>query len=351
VTRSFERDVFSRSKPEWLPVTDEVAATINALVPFLPPGLQDFVGPPEQSGTFNVNSSNLRLRARKKSVVLKRWSLTRDRQSIQKTLDLMHWLSECGLPVPRPIRFANGGCLLDRNGALWSLFPLVTGDYFAGDPGELDSAAHTSGSLLAVLSRCPDNLLPERGPEYLTDEDDRIIHETERERANWEEKFGRNEAAQLKRHWHQLREQWASLRNSPPEPGPTLPAHIDLHPHNLLMHNGEVKAILDFESCRVIPVGYASAFAALKQCRQAVAVKGNTSTARAIGREYSKRLSTSYPVLKPLLPNFSRLAAAEVMRRICIILELNLQHGDTRWNCVLPIQLNHLYESEALFSP
>ena len=46
---------------------------------------------------------------------------------------------------------------------------------------------------------------------------------------------------------------------------------------------------------------------------------------------------------------FADLAIAEVFRRIAIILRLNVQNFDRRWNSVLPIQIAHIAESKALF--
>ena len=51
-----------------------------------------------------------------------------------------------------------------------------------------------------------------------------------------------------------------------------------MHPHNLIAKDGKIISILDFDSCKKIPLGYSLAFNALKQCRQLLSLnKENNS--------------------------------------------------------------------------
>jgi hypothetical protein len=139
------------------------------------------------------------------------------------------------------------------------------------------------------------------------------------------------------------------LREEKIDAGAVMPVHFDLHPHNLIFNNFEVSAILDFEACKLMPVGYALAFAGLKQCRQAVVSCGDLSLTHAIGKQYVEILYSHFRDWKILFEKFSDLALSEVIRRLCIIFRLNVLHGNKEWNKVLPVQLAHLHEAKALF--
>ena len=126
-------------------------------------------------------------------------------------------------------------------------------------------------------------------------------------------------------------------------------AHFDLHPHNILVGGGKVAAVLDFEACKVMPVGFALGFAALKQCRQAMTLHPLSADPRRVGSLYADHLLRTCPRVRGLIAHFGDLAVAEVLRRICIILRLNVENGDKKWNKVLAVQLRHLVEARALF--
>jgi hypothetical protein len=111
-----------------------------------------------------------------------------------------------------------------------------------------------------------------------------------------------------------------------------------------------VSAVLDFEACKVIPVGYAFGFAALKQCRQAVAFSQSTNDIHSVGTRYITHLVDSNPAVHNLVPRIGDMAKCEILRRICIILRLNIENKDGTWNRVLPIQLRHLSEAKMLFN-
>jgi hypothetical protein len=97
-----------------------------------------------------------------------------------------------------------------------------------------------------------------------------------------------------------------------------------------------------------MPIGYALAFAGLKQCRQAVCISRDLNSAKKIGQNYIKDIKSKLQMDDSWIENFSDLALAEIMRRICIILRLNLE-GNKEWNKVLPVQIAHLYEAKMLF--
>jgi hypothetical protein len=91
------------------------------------------------------------------------------------------------------------------------------------------------------------------------------------------------------------------------------------------------------------------AFAGLKQGRQAVVAGGKARDAPLVGRLFIERYRTAFPSTETL-DRFADLAAIEVLRRIAVILRLNVEKQISRWNAVLPVQIAHLEEADALFS-
>jgi hypothetical protein len=70
---------------------------------------------------------------------------------------------------------------------------------------------------------------------------------------------------------------------------------------------------------------------------------------RLVGSLYMERLLRACPGARELAAHLGDLAVAEALRRICIILRLNLENGEKKWNKVLAVQLGHLGEARALF--
>jgi Ser/Thr protein kinase RdoA (MazF antagonist) len=303
--------------------------------------------PAEQADGLELNSSNLRITTRAGQFVLKRWSEAVDSADAMRTVLLMDWLHGQGIVVPRPVRLGDAW-VHEHEGRRWSLFAFVEGVWFSGRGDEAESAAVWSGRLAQVLARVPAVLAPTLGPAHLSDADDALFAHMHEERRRWSDYLGSPSAAQLDAAWDRIHERWVQLRESPPAAGASRASHFDLHPRNLLMRGGKVVAILDFESCRTMPVGYAMAFAGLKQGRQAVSAGGNALDAARVGRQFLERYRTAFPATATL-DRVADLAAIEVLRRIAVILRLNVEQRISSWNAVLPVQIAHLEEANVLF--
>lgn len=346
---TFQPDIFSSVKPVWHPLDAELERTLDEVQNFLPAALLPICNAPLQSATFGINSSNFKLATSGGSLLLKRWPRHSDVATISKTLSLMSWLSSNGIPVPVPLRFQNGELLLQEHSGIWCVFPFIDADYFQGSEGQLKAAAQMTGTLMDTLSRLPSSLTPENGPAHLTDSDGQILRRVGAARGEWKRIFGEESAFALAEHWDEVLANWDRLIANKPIVGARQAAHFDLHPHNLLLTGNTVTAVLDFEACKVIPVGYAFGFAALKQCRQAIAFSQSTNDIPSVGTRYLTYLVDCNPIAHSLVPAIGDMAICEILRRICIILRLNIENKDRTWNRVLPIQLGHLCEAKMLF--
>ncbi len=340
----FKPDIFSDPVPKW---TAGSIKNLGSLFKHLPEdyGKKTLV---EYAGGLEINSNNFKLTENNKSIIVKRWSKASEQKQLERNLNTMEWLANAGLKVPRPIKFNDGDLLLNHGGYHWSCYPYFSGNYFSGKGSEINNAALITAGLANTLANLPSELMPETGPKHLTDGDNETLMETDQKRDSWKSFFGTEYSEVLENSWNNIMDDWARLKNKRINTGPSMASHFDMHPHNLIFSGSEVSAILDFEACKVMPIGYAIAFAGLKQCRQAVSIRGDSNSANKIGKNYIQDISSKLQMENSWTENFSDLALAEIMRRICIILRLNLQ-GNKDWNKVLPVQIAHLYEAKALF--
>ena len=342
---SFKPDIFSDPIPKWKAGSiKNLGSVFNHF-----PGEYGKKTLVEYAGGLEINSNNFKLTENNKSIIVKRWSKATEQKQLERILNTMEWLANAGLKVPKPLKFNDGTLLVNHDGDHWTCYPYFSGNYFSGKSSEINNAALITAGLANTLANLPSELMPETGPKHFTDVDNDTLMEIDQKRDSWKSFFGTAYSELLESSWNNIMDDWARLKRKRINTGPLMAAHFDMHPHNLIFSNSEVSAILDFEACKVMPIGYAIAFAGLKQCRQAVTVRCDVSLAAQIGQKYIQEISSNLKIDQSWIENFSDLALSEVMRRICIILRLNME-GNNDWNRVLPVQIAHLYETKALFA-
>ncbi len=337
------------SRPRWVQLDPATESTLDEVLSRLPKDLLPLNGDPEQSDALGINSKNFRLNTTKGIFVLKRWSEQAAPRDVHNSLAIMSWLAARQLPVPAPVQLPPDGFTLSIGSGVWSLFPFVEGAYFSGAGDELSLAAAACGRLMETLPLLPAACLPARGPAHMTAADGALLRRVKDVSRTWDALLGAEHAELLSLYWPVLTSEWEKLSATLLASGRNQAAHFDLHPHNLLVSGGDVVAILDFEACKVMSIGFALGFAALKQCRQAMTLRPITDDPRLVGSIYADHLLRTCPSARDLAAHLGDLAVAEALRRICIILRLNLESGEKKWNKVLSVQLGHLGEARALF--
>lgn len=338
------------SRPGWVKLDPATTSMLGEVLSRLPKDLLPLQGDPEQSDALGINSKNFRLKTAKGVFVLKRWSDQASFLEITNTLSIMAWLASQQLPVPAPVALQQDSFALSLGSGRWSLFPFVEGAYFSGADDELHSAAESTGSLMETLLQLPADFLPTDGPAQMTVADGAILARMKSASSTWDALLGEEHAELLALSWPLLISEWENLSVTKLPNSRIQAVHFDLHPHNLLVADGRVAAVLDFEACKVMPVGFALGFAALKQCRQAMSLRKLPTNPRFLGSHYTDHLLRTCPGACEWIPHFGNFAVAEVLRRICSIFRLNLENGEKKWNKVLVVQLSHLGEARALFN-
>ena len=346
----FEPDIFSNKTPTWNRIDDKDINLFKDLSKQIPKLYVSEIAAVYYSGSFEINSNNYRIDSVDgNSILLKKWPLGTAKNSIEKIQRLINWLYDKSIPVPYSGSFVDKSFVLFFEGVLWSFNLFNNGNYYSGSNNELKSVAKVTGKLARTLFDLPSDLTPELGPLHLSDNDDFIINKMITERNNWVGYFGSKNASLINLHWKYILSTWKSLYEKDLICGPIVPCHFDMHPHNLIAKDGEIAAILDFDSCKKIPLGYSLAFNALKQCRQYLSLNKQITNYKEVRNIYLKNLISEIPLEEVSDFDFLNLSKVEVMRRICLIFRINLIDNNSKWNHVLPIQIAHLFESDKLF--
>ena len=346
----FEPDIFSKKTPIWKPIEGEKINFFKLLCKSIPNGYISDISALYYSGAFEINSNNYRIESKEgKSILLKKWPIGTDEKSIEKIQKLINWLFDKNIPVAYSGSFVDKKFVFLFDESLWSFNLFNDGNYYTGLNNELESVAKITGKLAITLFDLPSELAPGKGPLHLSSNDDFIINKMAVERDNWSNYFGVENTSLLNLHWDYIFSTWNKLYNNELSCGPIVPCHFDMHPHNLIANDGEVVAVLDFDSCKKIPLGYSLAFNALKQCRQFLSLNKKNTSYKEVVDFYLKNLISEISLEEVSSYDFLSLSKAEVMRRICLIFRINLLDNNSDWNHVLPIQIAHLFEADILF--
>ncbi len=348
----FQKDIFSSVRPGWVNGSASVAAVVGHVSEYFKDDLLPLTSVPMCSSAFELNSKNIKVSCGAENLLLKRWAKNSNKAHLNELLSLMKFLPSEELSVPSPVSFKDG-CLVFHDGDnYWSLFPFIEGVYFSGIKNELEVVAENTALLTTRLQEVDgEKFSCFKDLHHLTNFELETLIKMEENRSSWVRYFGSAYAELLENNWIMVRNEWTRLREKEIFAGPVQLSHCDLHPHNFLMRNGKVAAILDFDGCKVTPVGYAVAYGALKQCRQTLVSLGDVSKAKKIGQMYIDIFNDYIPSSKEWTSDFHDLAIIETLRRLCLIFHLNLNRNDGAWNKVLPILLGHIEEANLLFHP
>ena len=346
----FQPDIFSNNRPIWNQVAEIEVKLFKDICKYIPHTYVLDIDKVYFSGAFEINSNNYRIQSTDgKNILLKKWPTKTQEKSINRIQKLTKWLDKQNIPVPKPGLFVDEKYVLNYDGSLWSFNLFSVGNYYSGTYNELESVARVSGKLATTLINLPSDLVPDRGPFHLSHDDNFIIKKMVLERDNWVNYFGSEYTTILNLYWDYIYYTWNNLYKTDINCGPVVPCHFDMHPHNLIVNKGDIVAVLDFDSCKKIPLGYSLAFNTLKQLRQFFSLQKEITTYSKIVDIYFKNLIKEIPYEELANYDFLKLSKIEVIRRICLIFRINIMDNNKQWNHVLPIQIAHLFEADKLF--
>ncbi len=345
----FKKDLFSVHTPKWLPATDEAVDELQGVLEKFFSHSFSFDERPSQVGAFEINSSNFKVSINNSKYLVKRWDKAAETEKIQTQLQLLLWLHEKNIPVPKPLQSITNNYFVVQNERIWGVFDFLEGEYFKGTKDQLCSIASSIGSLTRELKSLPQDIKVEQGPRHLRTEDREVLRLFDQKKNHWGQIIGPEHVELLHNSFNYIVETWDKANSLKVFAGKLQVIHYDLHPHNILMSDSDVVGILDFDACAVLEPGVALGFSIMKLVRQAMAFNESKYQASELGALFIAELIKEDPEIKSFAGNLKILAKTEVLRRITLILKLNLENSDRRWNHVLPVQIGHLYECDQIF--
>ena len=343
----FQPNNLSRVRSEFTPVHDlnicgELSAALNScydLTDLSSFRVSSFVG-------ANVLSQNFLVEIGSKRYFLK-WRRAEQQNNLTLEAELAAGLTKLGSKVPRVICTKEGNHVCLWKESCCALYVFEEGDYYTGRGEELDSAAQAFGELTATAARLLAEQLqtrPAAAGVFLEDLD-QLLQEAS---INTDPAV----ASLCQEHHRMILEQLQEVRAKRAlVETKFLPMHLDYHPLNLLMRDGEVRCILDLEHLKAYPVLAGLGFAGYKLIRQAMVneqIRAAEFANPSLVRRWLSGWAKSFPQIKFSPTEFALGARYHVLSLIHFILGAWLRRGDARFNYDLAKQIGSLYEIEAI---
>jgi Ser/Thr protein kinase RdoA (MazF antagonist) len=331
----FGPDLFSDPVPKFHPAANQAAAQVVEMLAAHYPALGAASSEVRQSGAMELNSNNFLIEAGGGRLIVKRWPLTAQHATLRTQAALAEWLARQGQPIPAPCAAASRELVVEHQGFGWCVMDYVDAGYFSGAGEQLGQAAAAITALFRALQSVPANLQPKRRIEHPVQDWRVLLEKLQRDRGALSE----TESALLRQEWPAVTAALADAVALAPVLESASLCHIDLHPHNVLVSGGRVAALLDFPSLVLAPAPSMHAFNLFKLARQAMVARGAKTPPADLLRQ-----------LQGAPRDPARLAKAEILRRLMLILQLNVESGNRDWNHVLPVMLLALREADVLFA-
>lgn len=259
------------------------------------------------------------------------------------------FLREQGLSVPHLIATRSGAQYATFEGSRWQVFDFIEGDHYAGKLEELLSAGRGIAALHRVLSTFPFvEELKHRRQSFQPFSEQGLEKVLEAAARNQDELD-----ATLLGHAATLRTM-ASVRNRFQVAGAREQVvHGDLHPHNTIFSNGQLRAMLDFDMLQYGELLRDVGFAAHRFSRQyAVCVGGGAEQAALGFQQFLKAYREEYPLTDDEVRSLPFFMLDELLRRIVTDFSRYYFEGVTRFANVRELEkkVTLLREAEYLSS-
>jgi hypothetical protein len=343
---NFYRDRFSVSGPEWIPMSVSEKNNVRSLVEILGEKYSSTIGEiidVHKVAGLEINSSNLRIEGSIDSVVIKLLDV-QDSANFHPQAHIYEHIKHLELPGPH-IFGGDSGELLGRPFIAMNYIP---GHYFSGSKQDLSLAGsairqfHEGFSDYTVFGLTELPVLQSNSSQILT----RFLATND----EWDSKFGADLACLLRKNIDLLVDTEAKCSAGLS----TLLSiersflHVDLHPHNIIIGANQA-TIIDVDSLKLVAWPSALGFCFYKLARQSIVFQDVGKTNFSELKDFFKIIVSDYGISESRVDVCFLGGLTEILRRILIILEGNLDARVSPWNRVLEIQLRAISEIYFLF--
>ena len=336
----FKKDIFSKSSITLKKINkSELKEELNFFKSFLSDKLQLYI-PKNSSAT---NSKNFVIKCKNKSYLLKKESKHKE-NIIFKKKRLRELKKIENKPFFIPLE-TSWDKLYSKNSYIWSLYKYFEGKHFSGKKKEL---IFISKNFSKINDQFQKLKIKKKSYKYFNEKDCKVVSKYEKNYRLWSQVLKiKNKKMKyifydyFLNEWNRIKHFKFDLNNLKKSY-----CHYDLHPHNIMINKNIIK-IVDLNSLTFMPLEFSTAFSALKLCRQTIYFN-KVKNFKNIGIYFLKNLNKKY-CSKLNNDNFIYdYANAEIMRRICIILNANLNKNKSL-NYILPTLISNIIESKIIF--
>jgi Ser/Thr protein kinase RdoA (MazF antagonist) len=351
----FTPDIFSRFNPRFEDISQDILEEINNVLLVHYSHLGNVAIMAEQLSGLEINSRNFKVCVGSGTYAFKRINHKLCRASYSNQLALTQQLLKQGIQFPRIVHSDEGTLFSVQNDDyIWVLAEFVEGDYFSGRRDYFFAIAHAIGNLQHSLETIDPSGIPLSIAAGSWNHTNNIIIELFQRENDWERLFPKAESDAFRREGRIIEKSLKFVADRIPYINSKIvPTHIDLHPHNILINSENTPVFVDVDSIQRAERTQSLAFATYKLARQYVVYEGLTTSKDIIAKDTRCFVDTIIHTagLQDIeIKDFPILATAEVLRRIALIAELNMNKGNQKWNAVLHMHLMALYEIPLLFS-
>lgn len=296
------------------------------------------------------NSVNYRCIAGARDYFVRNYRGKSTRDALQRTHQVLAHCAARGVSVPSLIVSLKGSTLITHAGQLYALFPFIHGMNYQGSHAELASAGTAIARMHRALASLPLELVQHiqistpatyAATAFSFEELDKIKTAAEAGASSFDRAATRI-LPELRKAIEDVlahRAKQASLSLQV--------IHSDLHPHNLLTENGQVRALLDFDAVRWGERARDVAFALHRLVRQYIVHTGDADLSKA-----AQDFLTAYAHENPLTPEeraaLVPLMREEIVQKLVFVLRNHYIAKDGMWDAELP-KFMMLFDEVAAF--
>lgn len=343
---NFPIDRFSASGPTWVPMSVVEKKNVQSLIEILMEKYSSFIGvivEVHKAKGLEINSSNLLIEGSIGLLVVKLLD-AQDSASFDSHEFIYAHIKKLGLPGPHFIGGDNGELI----GLPFIAMEYIPGHFFSGSKSDLSMVGCAIRDFHQGFSDCKALEFPELP--VLQSNSNLILTEFLETNDGWDSKFGADLAFMLRQNIDVLIDTEARCSNSLTNLLKVEKAilHVDLHPHNIIVGASQA-IVIDVDSLKNVAWPSALGFCFYKLARQVVALHGPKSTDYSELKDFFEIIVSGYGISEKRISLCFLGGLTEILRRILIILEGNLDAQVSPWNKVLKIQIQAISEMHFLY--
>ena len=337
---------FSLKYPTWKLIKDKSLKL--KIISKIPSSLKNYLGDIKSiksSDTLEINSNNIMIHGSKNTLVLKTFS-QKKKKDLNNQIIIYKKIIEKELPCPNIINTDRGYFFQLEKGDFGIALDFINGKYFNGAKSDLEKTANAISLCMNKLRTIKydnlkvDKIFPSNSSELI--EKFMVSISSKNCFSNKEKLFIRKNHKKILFIENEILNQMNTFKDIDYEL-----LHRDLHPHNIIINKNDV-SLMDIDSILPTKWPIAFGFAVFKLLRQFCV--GNEFNSQNINlmRNFINSLVRMSEIYEKDYKVLFLGAKVEILRRILVIMEGNLNDNISPWNSVLGIQIKALSEVEYL---